>query len=161
MTRAGNILRMVEAKKRYTINQLIKNAEKVQGNPLKQDRNIKISKITPYAGTEWVRFDASSTGEENKKYDLTMVFYDVDFSKEKDKQHPIDVKVKPKGRPAQIFYIEPLRTDRHPVAVYCGCIWFRFGCEWYLGNSLAPSRKRRPYKRKTTTRPPVNKYKIA
>lgn len=153
----------VKAKKpRLSIRELIGGQKKLFGRQPHQDRNVKIYKMRPSPGTNWIRFDASSTGRQNTKYDLTMIFYDVDFSKKKDAEHPVKVEYKPARGPTQVIWMEYLDEDDHPVAVYCSCSDFRFRWSWWLREigSLAAGRKPIPYTRKTKTRPPVNPQEI-
>ncbi len=78
-------------------------------------------------------------------YNMSMTFYNVSYSKVKNKKHPLRVKMT-----GGDVYMERIGIKKHPVRVFCSCPWFRFACEWYLADdsSLAPARKRRPYNRK-------------
>jgi len=162
MSRARGILveadRAPRFKAQLTLKQILDNTEKVLKGELKQDRDVKIRSVRPYAGTKWVRFDGRATGAENKAYDLTLIFYNVDFASERDTKHTIPVAVKGLGAPTEAVWMEPIRIDKHPAAVWCSCASFQFRSEWYLKEkgSLAAGRKPRPYQRKTTTRPSVN-----
>ena len=159
---ALEILQLLEAKvpveTRPTINELLENAEKVLGRPLTQERDVTITKIVPYAGVNWIRFKARSTGADSKMYDLSLAAYRVSFVEEQDEYHPIPLRIGNVTR-----YMEQLRSDQHPVAVFCSCPWFRFAGEWYLKpiKGLDPgARKARPYKRKTSDRPSVNPARL-
>jgi len=149
-------------KAKLTLRQILNNTEKVLKGELKQDRDVKIRSVRPYAGTKWVRFDARSTGAEGTAYDLTIIFYGVDFADTRDPKHSIPVAVELKGQPGKTVWMEPLDADKHPAAVWCSCDSFHYRSEWYLRQfgSLAAGRKPRPYARKTTTRPSVNPRKL-
>lgn len=147
-------------KDRLTLRELLDNSAKLLG-PLKQDRTIKLRDMKPYIGARWIRFNMTSTGdpEEGKFYELTMIFYNVDFSDEKDEKHPVDIVVTPKGGARMIKWMEQLRVNKHPVAAFCSCPSFRFHFEWYIDKvgSLAAGRKPRPYTKSVTNpRPSVN-----
>jgi len=147
-------------KAHLTLRTLLDNAQKVLGYPHKQDRTIKIIKTSAFAGVKWVRFDGLAYG--TQQYPLTMIFFNVDFSDKRDGKHVIPVRIESKREGVVTRYAERITIRRHPVRVFCGCMWFRFACEWYLAKAgaLAPNRKARPYVRKTTTRPSPNPDKL-
>jgi len=149
---------------RLTLRQMLDNSKKIFGRRHKQDRSIKITKISPYAGTRWIRFDATSTGEDNKMYNMTLIFYKVDFTDEKDAVHNRKVDITPKGGQQRIIrkWMAPINIAKNPAAAWCSCPDFQYRHEWYLQpkKSLAGGHKRRPYKRKTRTRPSVNPLKL-
>jgi len=150
--------------KRVTLNTMYRHAEKLFGRPHKQDRKINILDVKPFFGTRWIQFDARSTGEgtnkKNQMYDLTMVFYDVDFQDERDAAHPQVINLVSKSGPNEVIvkWAAPCDANTTPTSVFCSCADFRFRWEWYLKKvgSLASGRKARPYTRKTDTRPPAN-----
>lgn len=123
-------------KAQLTLKQILDNTEKVLKGELKQDRDVKIRSVRPYAGTKWVRFDGRATGAENKAYELTLIFYNVDFASERDTKHTIPVAVKGLGQATDAVWMEPLRVDKHPAAVWCSCASFQFRC--FTGDTLVP-----------------------
>ena len=158
MAKSTDVIRIVEqiSKVHLTLRQLLRNTIKLRGALPPYDRNVKIVKVGAVPSTKSVRFDAEAYG--SNKYDVTITFYRVNFSQEKDSEFNIPVDTN-EGR----YFIRKLSMSKNPVKVFCSCPWFRFACEWYLADhgSLAVARKKRPYQRKKgSKRKPVNPSKL-
>jgi hypothetical protein len=124
-----------------TLRSLLDNAERVLGKSHKQDRSVKIHTITPMVGVKTLRIGADVMG--TSQYKTSIIFYDVDYSKEETENNTVPVDIDGIGT---MYYKKPNINDSQ-VRVDCSCKWFQYACEWYLKpeNGLAPSRKPRPY----------------
>lgn len=87
-----------------------------QGSP----RPVAIISKVPVLHTKTLTIKAESQG--TKIYPLVMIFYNVDFSLEKDKSHPLLV------RPllGDSFFMQILSKSNNPVQLRCQCPFFRF-----------------------------------
>lgn len=133
-----------EGKSSPTLKALLSNARNVLGRKHKTDRSVNIKTISPAVGVKSLTVSADIRGESDT-YKTTIIFYGIDYSKEKTKEIDTKIDVPNLG---QIYYAKP-KLSSTKTRVNCTCRWFQFACEWYLKpvNGLTPRRKPRKYDR--------------
>ena len=150
MSRALQLIgRIDEAKKGkpvYTISQLME-AVNNRGEP----REVNIIRTTPLMGNKTLTVKAEALGK--KLYPLTITFYNVDYSWEKDGEHPLMVRPE-LGKTA---YMSPVSESGNPVQLRCQCPDFRHTYAHWDRKEKALSGSPFPfYQRKTENRPERN-----
>lgn len=108
-----------------TINELRASFSQIrarQGAP----RPVSILSKVPVLFTKIFTIKAEARG--TKIYPLVMTFYNVDYSLERDKQHPFLVR----PRVGEPFFMQPLSETQNPVQLRCQCPFFRFA--WAEGD---------------------------
>jgi len=125
-----------------------------QGEP----RPVSIHRTTPTVQNKTLTIRGEARG--TKVYQLVVTFYNVDYSLERDGDHPLIV------RPAVPFmnrdqvYMRPVSESSNPVQVRCSCLSFRHvWAHWDRENKSLAGAPFPEYIRKTTTRPEVNPIK--
>lgn len=111
---------------------------------------VNILRTTPLMGNKTLTVKAESMG--TKLYPLTATFYNVDYSLEKDAEHPLVV------RPElnHIGYMKPI-GESNPVQLRCQCPDFRFTyAHWDKQNRALSGPAFPAYQRKTQHMPERN-----
>lgn len=156
---ASELVPITARKTNLPFKTLYNNATKVLKRPHKRDRSITVNNIAPLAGMNSLTIKADSTGEDGKKYKLTLIFYDVEYSDTPRKGY-VPIKINKK---ITKYYKKPSVT-KTPVRSFCECKWYQYVCEWYNNDkqALEPKRKPRPYypKGKAPKRPVRNPNKL-
>ncbi len=109
-------------------------------------------KIVPYIGTKSLMFNGVIKSDSGKTYDVTITFYDIQFS-------PADTRdtVTFKASNGKEYTINKIGSNTNNVRVRCNCSDFYYRFAWYnADDSSLHGPRPKPYVRKTTTRPPVN-----
>jgi hypothetical protein len=123
------------------------SAQLKQGDP----RPVSILSSNPLLQNKTLTIKAEARGM--KVYPMVLVFYNVDYSLERDAAHPLSVR----PRLGEPFFMAPVSEGTNPVQVRCQCPFFRFAWAHWNHESKALSGAPLPtYIRKTTTRPEVN-----
>jgi len=135
---------ILEGKVSPTLRALLVNAKRVLKRDHKNDRSVVIQTLQPSVGVKSLLVSASIKGEEDT-YKTTIIFYGINYSKEKT--DTINTKINVPGV-GEMYYERP-KLSSTMTRVNCTCKWFQFACEWYLKpvEGLTPGRKPRPYKR--------------
>jgi hypothetical protein len=119
-----------------------------------QQVDIKKVAFTPYVGMKTLLVSASALGEQHEDgrhwYNPMVLFTGVNYTPEKG-PNSVQIRVGNKD-----YYFDKLSLSRNDTRVRCDCLDARFRFSWW--NSQKKSWYGQPfkYKRKTTTRPPVN-----
>src|SRR5712691_2234826 len=123
MNRATRICALVEAVKRgkpmLTVAELRNYASQIsaeQGEP----RPVSVLGTNPILQNKTLTIKAEARG--TKIYPLVVTFYNVDYSLERDPDHPLSVRPKV-GDP---FFMHPAAESVNPVQVRCQCPFFKF-----------------------------------
>lgn len=118
-----------------------------QGDP----RPVSVLSSNPILQNKTLTIKAEARG--TKVYPMVLVFYNVDYSLEKDGSHSLSVR----PRLGEPFFMAPISEGVNPIQVRCGCPFFKFAWAHWNHASKALSGAPLPtYTRKTTTRPEVN-----
>ncbi len=120
-----------------------------QGEP----RPVSIVSLIPVLHTKTLTVKAEARG--TKVYPLVVTFYNVDYSLERDPEHPLVVR----PRIGEPFFMRPASEVENPVQVRCQCPFFRFvWAEWDKKNKALSGPVFPAYIRKTSraARPEVN-----
>ena len=153
MSRSLHILSLFEVikgKSMLTVGQLRNYAsqiDKKQGEP----RPVSVLGTNPILQNKTLTIRAEARG--TKIYPLVVTFYNVDYSLEKDSNHPLVVRPK-FGEP---FFMQSASEGSNPVQVRCACPFFKFAWAHWDKQEKALSGAPFPtYVRKTKTRPEIN-----
>jgi hypothetical protein len=112
---------------------------------------VNILRTTPLMGNKTLTVKGEAMG--TKLYPLTATFYNVDYSWEKDPEHPLVVRPE-LGR---VGYMKPIGSTENPAQVRCKCPDFRHTYAHWDKEQRALSGPRFPaYQRKTTWMPERN-----
>jgi hypothetical protein len=118
-------------------------------------RPIAIIRTTPLIGNKSFTVKAEARG--TKLYSVTITFYNVDYSLERDPEHPLTV-IAEVGHRA---YMEPITMGGHPAQIRCSCEDFKFSyATWNRKEKSLSGRAFPSYERKTDTRPERNVQQI-
>lgn len=116
-----------------------------------ESRPVSILSTNPTLQNKTLTINAEARGE--KIYQLVLVFYNVQYSLERDGLHPLTVR----SRLGDIFYMQPVSESINPIQVRCNCPYYRFAWAHWNRQEKALSGPAFPtYIRKTATRPEVN-----
>ena len=118
-----------------------------QGDP----RPVSILSTNPIIQNKTITIKGEARG--TRVYPMTITFYNVDFSNEKDAEHPLFVR----SRLGDPFFMSYIEEGSNPVQVRCACPFFRFAWSYWNKQEKALTGPAFPtYIRKTTTRAEVN-----
>lgn len=139
---------------------VVKNRKDLLGSEMGEFRIIKLPRSVPNVNAKSMIFqgEAYSPGDRKKKipaksYKPQIVFYQVDFTNEEDKEHPLSAYTKT----GDLVWSEQLKSFKHPVMVRCSCLdfFFRWGYPDARKSALTGKDNFR-YTRKTPA-PPVGR----
>jgi hypothetical protein len=113
--------------------------------------HVAITKVTPLVGNKTLSVKAEAHGQ--KTYPMTITFFNVDYSLEKDGGHPL--RVRPEiGSEA---WMAPVSESTNPVQIRCNCPDYKYTYAWWNKEQKALSgRSFPPYVRKTRNLPERN-----